>query len=281
MKIIESPREGMQGLERFIPTEHKVKYINAVLKAGFDTVEAGSSVSPRAIPQMRDTMDVIRQLDLTGTTSKVMVLVVNKKGADIAAAADEVNCLSYPFSFSAEFLKRNLNTTCDEALVTIDYISNLCARTNKTLVMYISMAFGNPYGEPWLPGQLLESVEILEQMGIGIIPLSNVSVPLDKKTITQVYSMLIPEFPAVEFGLHLHNSDDHWYEKVDAAYRQGCMRFDGVIGGLGGCPMADKKLMGNLKTEDLLDYLYRNSIESGIDRQAFQMAAELAGQYLF
>jgi hydroxymethylglutaryl-CoA lyase len=143
------------------------------------------------------------------------------------------------------------------------------------------MAFGNPYGEPWLPGQLLESVEILGQMGIGIIPLSNVSVPLDKKTITEVYSMLIPEFPAIEFGLHLHNSDDGWYEKVDAAYRQGCKRYDGVIGGLGGCPMADKQLMGNLKTEDLLAYLDRNDIGTGIDRQSFNHAAELSGKYLY
>ena len=281
MKIIESPREGMQGLERFIPTEHKVKYIDAVLKAGFDTVEVGSSVSPKAIPQMRDTLDVIRQLDLAHSRSKLMVLVVNKKGADIMAGMDEVSCLSFPFSFSPEFLKRNMNTSCEEALDTVEYISNLCARSNKTLVIYISMAFGNPYGEPWLPEHILETVGTMQQMGIGIIPLSNVSVPLDKKTITEVYSMLIPEFPSIEFGLHLHNADDSWYEKVDAAFRQGCMRFDSVIGGLGGCPMAGRRMMGNLKTEDLLAYLDRNGIETCTDRQALSQAAELAGKYLY
>jgi hydroxymethylglutaryl-CoA lyase len=271
----------MQGLERFIPTEHKVKYINAVLKAGFDTVEVGSSVSPKYIPQMRDTLDVIRQIDLAHTRSKVMVLVVNKKGADVITGMDEVSCLSFPFSFSPEFLKRNLNTTYDEALGTLDYISNLCARSNKTLVLYISMAFGNPYSEPWLPEHLLETVGVMQQMGIRIIPLSNVSIPLDKKIITKVYSMLIPEFPSIEFGLHLHNSDDSWYEKVDAAYRQGCSRFDSVIGGLGGCPMADKQMMGNLKTEDLLAFLDGNGIEAGIDRQSFLLATEIAGKYFF
>jgi hydroxymethylglutaryl-CoA lyase len=280
MKIIESPREAMQGLGRFIPTGLKVRYINAVLKAGFDTVEAGSSVSPKAIPQMQDTLEVIKHLDLSDTRSSLMVLVVNKKGADIIGAMNEVSCLSYPFSFSAEFLKRNLNSTYEEALDSIDYIANLCARNKKTLVLYISMAFGNPYGEPWLPEQLLESVEIMQQMGIGIIPLSNVSVPLDKKTITDVYSMLIPEFPGIEFGLHLHISDDHWYEKVDAAYRQGCRRYDGVIGGLGGCPMADKELLGNLKTEDLLEYMGRNHITTGIDPRAFGHATQLAKLYL-
>ena len=281
MKIIESARESIQGLERFIPTEHKVRYINALLKARFDTVEAGSSVSPKAIPQMKDTLEVLKQLDLAATRSKLMVLVVNKKGADIIAGIDEVSCLSFPFSFSTEFLKRNLNSTFQEALDNVDYIANLCARNNKTLVLYISMAFGNPYGEPWFPAQLLDSVETLQQMGIGIIPLSNVSVPLAKKAITEVYSMLIPEFPDIEFGLHLHTSDDQWYEKVDAAFRQGCRRYDGVIGGLGGCPMADKELLGNLKTEDLLQFMDLNKLTSGIDRQAFDYAKELAKRYLY
>ncbi|MCX6287527.1 MAG: hydroxymethylglutaryl-CoA lyase [Bacteroidetes bacterium] len=281
MKIIESPREGMQGLERFIPTGHKAEYVNALLKAGFDTVEVGSSVSPRAIPQMRDSMEVLNMLDLSSNRSKLMMLVVNKQGADRIAGRDEISCISYPFSFSPEFLKRNLNTTYDEALGTVDYLLNLCSRRNKTLVLYISMAFGNPYGEEWTPEKLIESVEKVQKMGARTIPLSNVSVPISKETVSDVYSMLSHDFPCVEFGLHLHTSGENWFGVVDAAYQQGCRRFDSVIGGLGGCPMANSSMLGNLKTEDLLEFAGHQKLISGIDPSAIAIAAGLAKKYLF
>jgi len=280
MKLIESPREGMQGLERFIPTMHKVAYINALLKVGFETVEVGSSVSPAAIPQMKDSMKVLNMLDLASNKSKLMMLVVNKKGADLVAERDEINCISYPFSFSPGFLKRNMNTTYDNALRMTDYLLDLCTRKNKKLILYISMAFGNPYGEEWTHESLLESVDKLQKMGARTIPLSNVSVPVNKERISEVYSMLIQDFPCVEFGLHLHTNGSNWFEAVDAAYRQGCRRFDSVIGGLGGCPMADKVLLGNLKTEDLLRFMKGNQLETGIDITSFELASGLAKKFL-
>jgi len=281
VKIIESPREGMQGLEWFIPIEHKVEYINALLKAGFDTVEVGSSVSPRAIPQMRDSIEVLDMLDLSSIRSKLMMLVVNKKGSELVAEREEINCLSYPFSFSPEFLRRNLNTSYHEALLMVDFLQNLCSRRNKTLILYISMAFGNPYGEEWSYEKLLEAVEKVQTMGARTIPLSNVSVPVSKETISEVFSMLIHDFPCVEFGLHLHITGENWFDIVDAAYQQGCRRFDSVIGGLGGCPMADKTLLGNLKTENLIEFLEHYHLESGLDRAKVEYAAGLAKKYLF
>jgi len=271
----------MQGLERFIPTKHKAEYINAILKAGFDTVEVGSSVSPAAIPQMRDSMEVLSMLDIQPAGSKLMMLVVNKKGAELVAERDEISYVSYPFSFSPEFLRRNLNTTYDEALRMTDYLVNLCSTRNKTLVLYISMAFGNPYEEEWNHEHLMESVDKVQKMGARIIPLSNVSVPLGPELITEVYSMLIHDFPCVEFGLHLHTSGVKWFECVAAAYSQGCRRFDSVIGGLGGCPMADKTLLGNLKTENLLEFTDHHRLETRIDRSALGHAAGLAKKYLF
>ncbi len=281
MKLIDSPREGMQGLPGFIPTEHKAEYINALLKAGFDTVEVGSSVSSKAVPQMSDSLEVLGRLDLSSCKSKLMMLVVNKKGAAIVAERDEISCISYPFSFSPEFLKRNLNTNFDEALLMADYLQNLCSKKGKDLILYISMAFGNPYGEEWSYEKLIGSVEKLQKMGIRTIPLSNVSVPVSKEAVSEIFSMLIHDFPCVEFGLHLHTTGENWFDVVDAAYLQGCRRFDSVIGGLGGCPMADKTLLGNLKTEYMLDFMEHYRIGGGIERAKVDYAGRLAKKYLF
>ncbi len=275
MRIIESPREGMQALSRFVPTEQKVDYINALLKVGFDTVEVGSSVSARAIPQMSNSMEVLDLLDLSSSRSKLMMLVVNKKGADLVAEREEISCISYPFSFSPEFLRRNMNTTYDDALRMTDYLLNLCTRKEKNLILYVSMAFGTPYGEEWSHELLIDNIDRLQKMGVRTMPLSNVSVPVSKETVSDVYSMLIHDFPCVEFGLHLHTSGDDWSEVVDAAYLQGCRRFDSVIGGLGGCPMADKKMLGNLKTENLIIFTEQSGLGSGIDAEALKIAIEL------
>jgi hydroxymethylglutaryl-CoA lyase len=276
MKIIESPREGMQGFSRIIPTGEKVRYIDQLLRVGFDTVEIGSIVSPRFIPQMADSMDVLKKLDLAGATSNVMFLVVHDRGAEILADADEITHISYPFSFSSTFLKLNVNSTVDQSLDTTEIVTGLCKKNGKQAVIYISMAFGNSYGDPWSIDLLVEWVGKLHQAGARIIPLSNVSMEIDAAMITEVYSALIPLFPDVEFGLHLHTSNHGWYEKVNAAYMSGCRRFDGVINGWGGCPMAGKALLGNLKTENLIEFAAGKGIPLNISQTALVEAYKVA-----
>jgi hydroxymethylglutaryl-CoA lyase len=279
MKIIESPREGMQGFSRIIPTGEKVSYIGHLLKVGFDTVETGSIVSPKIIPQMADSLDVIQKLDLHGTTTNLMFLAVHARGAEILADVEAITHISYPFSFSPTFLGRNVNSTVDKSLETTEYVTTLCRKRGKQAVIYISMAFGNPYGDPWSIDILTEWVARLYQAGARIIPLSNVSMEIDASLIEKVYATLIHMFADVEFGLHLHTANRGWYDKVDAAYHAGCRRFDGVINGWGGCPMTGKELLGNLKTENLLEYAEKNEIPVNINRkellQAYEMAANL------
>ncbi len=278
MKIIESPREGMQGYSRIIPTADKVRYINHLLKAGFDTVEIGSIVSPRLIPQMADSLEVIKQVDLSGTTTNRMFLAVNKRGAEILSSMDEVTHISYPFSFSPTFLKLNMNTSLEDSLETAGTVINLCEKTGKKPVIYISMAFGNPYNDPWDPDLLLKWIKILHAAGATIIPLSNVSMEIDADLIRTVYSAVIPMFPDIELGLHLHTANSGWHEKVEAAYASGCRRFDGVINGWGGCPMAGKELLGNLKTENLVEFMEKKKINSGIDKTELNEAYRIAGE---
>ena len=276
MKIIESPREGMQSLHRVIPTDQKVRYINQLLKIGFDTVEVGSIVSAKMIPQMADTLDVLRQIDFSETRSNRMILVVNKKGAEIISEVKEITHISYPFSISAGFLKLNLNTTIEKALATVDDILNICARTGKEPVIYISMAFGNPYGDPWNVYLLLARINMLKKMGVKIIPLSNVAIPIGFELIRKVFSTLIPEFPSIEFGLHLHTTNEDWEESIRAAYDSGCRRFDSVIGGYGGCPMSGKEMLGNLATENLVSFAESTGEAGHIDNPALLEACRLA-----
>jgi hydroxymethylglutaryl-CoA lyase len=278
IKIIESPREGMQGFARLIPTEEKVRYINHLLRAGFDTVETGSIVSPRFIPQMADTLEVIKKLDLSGTTTKLMCLAVNIRSAEILAGIEEISCISYPFSFSPAFLKLNVNSTVEKSLETVETVIRLCRNSGKTAVIYVSMAFGNPYGDPWNLDILVDWISKLHMAGARIIPLSNVSIEIDAALITEVYSTLIPLFPDVEFGLHLHTTNLGWHENADAAYRAGCRRFDGVINGHGGCPMAGKELLGNLKTENLLAFAVEKKARLNINKMALKQALKMAGE---
>ena len=281
MKIIESPREGMQVFSRIIPTEEKIGYINQLLRVGFDTVETGSIVSPKAIPQMADSLETLQKLDFTGNNSKIMALAVNKRGAEIIATLENVTHISYPFSFSPAFIKMNLNSTVEKSLETVKHIVNLCELSGKTAVIYISMAFGNPYGDEWSIELLSHWTGKLFQAGARIIPLSNVSIEIDASLISKVYSTLIPMFPDVEFGLHLHTANEGWFEKVDAAWNAGCRRFDSVINGLGGCPMAGKKTLGNLKTENLLKFAEKKRINAHIDQPAFLEACNVASGVFF
>jgi len=276
IRIIESPREGMQGFPRLIPAREKAEYISQLLKTGFDTVEIGSFVSPRFIPQMADSLDVIRMIDFSATNSSCMFLVVNTKGAECMVKVPEVSHLSFPFSFSPTFLKHNVNRTVDQYFETAGAFIDLCHNNLKSPVIYMSMAFGNPYGDPWSIDKLAEWCGKLHRSGARTICLSNVSIEIDASVISEVFSHLIPDFPDVEFGLHLHTSAEGWHEKVDAAFRAGCRRFDSVIHGLGGCPMSGDKMLGNLATQNLVQFASEKNMIGAFDLAEFEKSCMVA-----
>lgn len=276
MKLIECPRDAMQGIHEFIETEKKVDYINRILKCGFDTVDFGSFVSPKAIPQMRDTAQVLEQLDLQSTSSKLLAIIANVRGAQDAIEFEEINYLGFPFSISETFQQRNTNSSISESLTRVEEIQDLCLRNKKELVVYISMAFGNPYGDEWSSDVVIGWTKRLAQMGIKIIALSDTIGVSNPQNIAHLFSSIIPEFKEVEIGAHLHTTPETWEEKVNAAYINGCRRFDSAIKGYGGCPMAADKLTGNMPTEKLLSYFDKNNIPTGIDNTAFVEAMKSA-----
>jgi hydroxymethylglutaryl-CoA lyase len=278
MKIIECPRDAMQGIHDFIPTDKKVAYINSLLKVGFDTIDVGSFVSPKAIPQMKDTAEVLGKIDLAGTKSKLLAIIANLRGAQDAVQFDQIKYLGYPFSISETFQQRNANSTIAESLVRVEEIQNLCVKHNKELVVYISMAFGNPYGEEWSSEIAIKWSRKLHEMGIRILALSDTIGVSNPENITELFSTLIPELKDVEFGAHLHTTPDKWEEKVNAAYNSGCRRFDAAIKGFGGCPMASDELTGNMPTENLVKYFTQNNIQFSLNLQAFSEAMIIAGK---
>ena len=275
MKIIECPRDAMQGLKDFIPTEIKTQYINELLKVGFDTIDFGSFVSPRAIPQMADTSKVLRGLELTSTSSKLLGIVPNTRGAEDAAEFDEISYLGFPFSISETFQKRNTNATIEESLVKVGAIQEVCLKNNKELLVYISMAFGNPYDDPFDVGIVEKWTSILhDKFGVKIIALSDTIGVSTKENIDYLFSNLIPKFKNVEFGAHLHTTADTWQEKIESAYKAGCKRFDGAIKGFGGCPMAKDDLTGNMPTENMVGYFTQNKLDLGLDLDQFNRCVE-------
>ena len=255
VKVIECPRDAMQGIKQFIPTEQKVQYIQSLLRVGFDTIDFGSFVSPKAIPQMVDTAEVLAQLDLSKTKSKLLAIVANTRGAEDASQHSEINYLGYPFSISENFQMRNTHKTIAQSVITLEQILNISDQSNKEVVVYISMGFGNPYGDPWNVEIVGEWTERLSKMGVKILSLSDTIGSSDPENIDYLFSNLIPKYPKIEFGAHLHTTPTTWFEKVDAAYKAGCKRFDGAIQGFGGCPMAKDELTGNMPTEKILSYL--------------------------
>ncbi|MGB3947800.1 MAG: hydroxymethylglutaryl-CoA lyase [Bacteroidia bacterium] len=277
MKLIECPRDAMQGIHEFIPTEKKVAYINSLLKVGFDTIDFGSFVSPKAIPQLRDTAQVLDQLDLSDSKSKLLAIIANVRGAQDAVEFDEISYLGFPFSISETFQQRNTNASIAESLTRVEEIQDLCVRNNKELVVYISMAFGNPYGDEWSSDVAIAWTKRLAGLGIKIIALSDTIGVSNPENISFLFSKVVPEFPRIEIGAHLHTTPDTWEEKVHAAYSNGCKRFDSAIKGFGGCPMATDKLTGNMPTEKLLSYFTKNKIVTGINEQAFNDSLLLAG----
>ncbi|MGY8988149.1 MAG: hydroxymethylglutaryl-CoA lyase [Flavobacteriales bacterium] len=254
MKIVECPRDAMQGIKEFIPTSTKTAYINQLLKVGFDTIDFGSFVSPKAIPQLKDTAEVLSGLDLNTSSSKLLSIIANIRGAENACNFDEINYLGFPLSVSDEFQKRNTNKSISESLKTVEEIQNLSVKNNKELVVYLSMAFGNPYGENYHPDIVSELTQKLHQLEIKIIALSDTIGVSGPDNITPLFSTLITEYPTIEFGAHFHTTPEKWEEKVDSAYKNGCRRFDSAIKGYGGCPMADDDLTGNMPTEKLISY---------------------------
>lgn len=269
VKLIECPRDAMQGLHDFIPTETKAAYINQLLKVGFDTIDFGSFVSPKAIPQLRDTAEVLNQLDLSFTKSKLLAIIANTRGAEDAVKFEEINYLGFPFSISETFQKRNTNSSIAQSLKTVEDVQNLCVKHNKEMVVYISMAFGNPYGDEWNSDIVIDWTKKLADLGIKIIALSDTIGVSNRDNISYLFKNIVPEFNGVEIGAHLHTTPTTWHEKVDAAYQNGCRRFDGAIKGFGGCPMATNKLTGNMPTENIVSYLTENKINTTINLDEF------------
>ena len=273
VKIIECPRDAMQGIKsHFIATEDKAKYINSLLKVGFDTIDFGSFVSPKAIPQMRDTADVLARLNLSSTESKLLAIVANTRGAVDASKFEEIDYLGFPFSISENFQMRNTGKTIQQSVKSLDEILNISVKTNKKVVAYLSMGFGNPYGDIWNVDVVAKWTEKLSKMGVKILSLSDTIGVADGKTIKYLFENLISQYSKIEFGAHLHTTPDTWHEKVDAAYKAGCLRFDGAIKGFGGCPMAKDDLTGNMPTEKLLSYFTQQKADTNLSAMSFESA---------
>src|SRR5690348_1032792 len=278
IKLIECPRDAMQGWKHFIATEDKIKYINALLEVGFDTIDFGSFVSPKVISQMADTKDVINNLRLQENGTKLLAIVANKRGAAEAVKYDKITYLGYPFSISETFQLKNTNSTISQSIDTVKAMQQLCEENGKQLVIYISMGFGNPYGDPYDKEVVVRWVEKLTQLGVNIISLSDTVGVADPSTIAYLFSNLVPAFPQIEFGAHFHSGPHNWEEKIDAACRQGCKRFDSTIKGLGGCPMATEELVGNMVTENLVSYFEKNKLALTLDKKQLQNARKMADE---
>ena len=276
VKIIECPRDAMQGIKHFIPTSKKLEYLNALLKVGFHTLDCGSFVSEKTIPQMADTKYIIPHLKLDDTDTKLSVIVANTRGAEEASAFDEITYIGYPFSISETFQKRNTNCSIEDSLIRVEEIMNICECSGQTFVCYISMAFGNPYGDLYDPSLVEHWVDRLLEIGVNKFSISDTIGVATPELITNVFSILSEDFPEIGFGAHLHTTSTTWKEKVEAAWNAGCTRFDGAVKGYGGCPMAKDDLTGNMATENLLAYFDERNINHGLNKDAFIEAMSIA-----
>ena len=276
VRLVECPRDAMQGWPHFIPTQKKIEYINALLKVGFDTIDFGSFVSPKAIPQMADTKEVIGNLQLANSKSKLLAIIANQRGAEDAVVFDEIKYLGFPFSVSETFQKRNTNSTIAQSLGRVEEIQNLCIKNKKELVIYISMGFGNPYGDVYNEDIVFEWVNKLVGMDIKIISLADTVGLATKEQVYQITKYLVDSLPETEIGVHLHSTPLNWKEKVDAALQAGCMRFDGALKGIGGCPMADDELVGNMDTELMIPYFEEKNLLNNLDKDALDKCSRIA-----
>ena len=277
MKFIECPRDAMQGIKKFIPTEVKINYINELLKVGFDTIDVGSFVSKKMIPQLADTAEVLKRINISSSDSKLLVIVGNERGAEEAVSFDEVSYIGFPFSISETFQKKNINSSIEDSIRRLGNIQNLAIKNNKKLVTYFSMAFGNPYGDEWSVYIVAHWAEkLLNDFGINILSLSDTIGSSEPKIIEWLFSKLISEFPSVEFGAHLHTHAHNWQEKLEAAYKAGCKRYDGAMLGYGGCPMAKDDLVGNMPTERMMNHFKDINKGNKIDFQALNKSYDAA-----
>jgi hydroxymethylglutaryl-CoA lyase len=275
IKLIECPRDAMQGWKTFIPTEKKVEYINSLLQVGFDTIDFGSFVSPKAIPQMADTKEVIRKLDLGICKTKLLAIVANERGAEEAVVFDEITYLGFPFSVSETFQQRNTNSTINESLKRVEAIQELCIKNQKELVVYLSMGFGNPYGDPWNEEIVFNWANKLVELDIQIISLADTVGLATAEQVKRMTAYLIQQLPQTEIAVHLHSTSLNWKEKAEAAYNAGCRRFDGALKGIGGCPMANDDLVGNMDTEKMISF-FGSEAELHLNKEALKKSLQLA-----
>lgn len=277
IKLVECPRDAMQGWKHFIPTETKIAYINKLLQAGFHTIDFGSFVSPKAIPQMADTGEVIKKLQVNGRT-KLLAIIANQRGAEDAVVFDEISYLGFPFSISPTFQLRNTNSTIEESIGRVEDIQNLCLKNKKELVVYLSMAFGNPYGDMYNEEILLQWADEMVQREIKIISLADTVGVATPEQVYRAVHALAPKYTGTEIGVHLHSTAANWREKLEAAVNAGCNRFDGAINGIGGCPMADDELVGNMNTGWMTGYFEEKGIPTGIVKEVFEECAAMASR---
>lgn len=276
--LVECPRDAMQGWKTFIPTEQKIAYLNALLQVGFHTLDCGSFVSPKAIPQMADTKEVLAGLDLSNTRTKLLAIVANQRGAEEAVAFEQIHYLGFPFSLSPTFQQRNTNSTIEEAVQRVDAIQELCLQHNKELVLYLSMGFGNPYGDAYNEEVLLHWADEMAKKGIHIISLADTVGVASPEQISFALNTLIPQYREVQFGVHLHSAPHDWLPKVQAAFEAGCIRFDGALKGIGGCPMAGNELVGNMDTEWLLTFFKEQGLDTNLNQEALRQSLQIANQ---
>jgi hydroxymethylglutaryl-CoA lyase len=278
IKLIECPRDAMQGWPHFIPTGKKITYINSLLQVGFDTIDFGSFVSPKAIPQMADTKEVLMKLEVQNTKSKLLAIVANKKGAEDAIMYDEITYLGFPFSISQTFQVRNANSTIEQSVERVEEIQNLCIKNQKQLVIYLSMAFGNPYGDEYNENILLRWADEMIKREIKIISLADTVGVATPEQISFALNVLIPQYPDIEFGVHLHSTFINRKEKLEAAVNAGCKRFDGALKGIGGCPMAQDELVGNMDSLFMIDYFKKKQMLNNLNEDALNKSLQLASQ---
>ncbi|HJV20172.1 MAG TPA: hydroxymethylglutaryl-CoA lyase [Sediminibacterium sp.] len=276
IKLVECPRDAMQGWKNFIPTEVKINYLNQLLQVGFDVLDCGSFVSPKAIPQMADTAAVIRGLRLNGTRTSLLVIVANTRGAEEAVAFDEIRALGFPFSLSPTFQQRNTNSTMEESLHRVESIQEICVKNSKELVIYLSMGFGNPYGDAYNEDLLLNWAGKMADMGIGTISLADTVGLATSEQISRAVATLVAQYQQLETGVHLHSTSLNWYSKLDAAWQAGCIRYDGALKGIGGCPMAQDDLVGNMDTELMIPYFQEKGFLQKLNKEALTESARLA-----
>jgi len=278
IKLVECPRDAMQGWKSFIPTERKIEYINSLLRVGFDTIDFGSFVSPKAIPQMADTKEVLKGLNLDGSNSKLLAIIANIRGAEEASVYDEISFLGFPFSISETFQQRNTNSSIAESLNRVEEIQRICVAGHKQLVIYISMGFGNPYNDPYSEEIVFDWVTRLTKLGVNIISLADTVGIATVAQVKRITKYVIELLPGIEVGVHLHSTPVNWKEKLEAAVDAGCFRFDGALKGIGGCPMANDELVGNMNSEWMIDYFEENKLITGLNRDALMESLSIASE---